>query len=337
MSIQLSKTSKLNENTIASVYSDYLFEGMGRNQKLMHIECDLGLSIVKFDIFKFAEQYPDRFVNVGIAEANAVGFACGLSHQNFIPYVHSFGPFMSRRVADQVFMAGAYSNANVKLIGSDPGIVAAYNGGTHMPFEDIAIMRSIPTIKIVEPADNVSAKALFPLIEKDYGMYYIRLARKNVVDIYEEGTSFEIGKGNILCEGTDVTIFAMGVMLEEALKAVHLLKNENISAKLVDMFTIRPLDRDLIIQSAKETGAIVTCENHSVNGGLGDAVSQVVFEEHIVPVERIGVKEKFGQVGDMDFLKEEYNLTAKDIANAAKVAISKKESVYHEKKNGHFS
>ncbi|MEG1946346.1 MAG: transketolase C-terminal domain-containing protein [Lachnospiraceae bacterium] len=324
MSIKLSKTNEVSDRTLASVYSEYLLEGMARNDKLMHVECDLGLSIVKFDIFTFMEKYPERFVNVGIAEANAVGFACGASHEGFVPYVHSFGPFMSRRVADQVFMAGAYSNANVKIIGSDPGIVAAFNGGTHMPFEDIAIMRSIPEIKIVEIVDDVSARALFPQIEKDYGMYYIRLARKNVPQIYEEGTTFEIGKGNVLKEGTDVTIFATGVMVETGLKAVELLKKDGVSARLVDMFTIRPLDRELVIRSAKETGAIVTAENHSVNGGLGDAVAQVVMEECIVPVERIGVHEKFGQVGDMDFLRAQYGLRAEDIAEAAKVAISKK-------------
>ncbi|MEG1943327.1 MAG: transketolase C-terminal domain-containing protein [Angelakisella sp.] len=312
------------EKTLASVYSSYLMEGMARNDKLMHVECDLGLSLVKFDMFGFMEKYPQRFVNVGIQEANAVGFACGASHEGFVPYVHSFGPFMSRRVADQAFMAGAYSKSNVKMIGSDPGVVAMYNGGTHMPFEDIAIMRAIPEISIVEPADGVSAAALFPQIEKTNGMFYIRLARKNVTNIYESGSEFVLGKGNVLRDGNDVTIIAMGVMLEEALIAAEKLAAQGISARVIDMFTIRPLDRELVIESAKKTGAIVTCENHSVNGGLGDAVTQVVMEDYIVPVERIGVHEKFGQVGDMQFLLEQYGLTANDIVAASKVAIAKK-------------
>lgn len=324
MSVKLSKNNEVSENTLASVYSDYLYEGMGRSDKIMHIDCDLALSLVKFDIMKFLQEYPDRFVDIGIAEANAVGFASGLSHQGFVPFVHSFGTFMSRRVADQVFMSAAYSRANVKLIGSDPGVEAMYNGGTHMPFEDIAIMRSIAEVKIVEITDNVAAKALYPLIEKDYGVYYIRTARKNVESIYEEGTTFEIGKGNVLAEGNDVTIIASGIMVREAQKAVELLKAENINAKLIDMFTIRPLDKELVAQSAAETGAIVTCENHSVNGGLGDAVTQAVLEKHIVPVERIGVHERFGQVGDAEYLKEQYELTASDIVKAAKRAISKK-------------
>lgn len=321
--IKLAKR-ELSEKTLASVYSDYLMDGMARNDKLMHVECDLGLSIVKFDIFKYIELYPERFVNVGIQEANGVGFACGASHAGMMPFVHSFGPFMSRRVADQVFMSGAYSKANVNIIGSDPGVVAMYNGGTHMPFEDIAIMRSIPEIMIVEPADNVAAAAIFPQLEAHVGMTYTRLARKNVVNIYEEGSVFKLGKGNVLRKGTDVTLIAAGVEVEEALKAAELLAAENISAKVIDMFCIRPIDRELVIASAKETGAIVTCENHSVNGGLGDAVTQVVMEECIVPVERIAVHEQFGEVGDMQFLKERFGLDAASIAKAAKAAIAKK-------------
>ncbi|MEG1520306.1 MAG: transketolase C-terminal domain-containing protein [Clostridia bacterium] len=324
MSVKLDKNHEVNQNTLASVYSKYLLDGMARNDKLMHVECDLGLSIVKYDIFEFAKSYPERFVDVGIQEANAVGFACGLSHEGFVPYVHSFGPFASRRVADQVFMAGAYSKSNVKIIGSDPGVVAMYNGGTHMPFEDIAIMRSIPEINIIEPCDNVSAAALFPQVEATYGMFYVRLARKNVTNIYEEGSEFKIGKGNVLVDGKDVTIFASGVMVEESLKAAKLLEQQGVSARIVDMFSIRPLDEELVVKCATETGSIVTAENHSVNGGLGDAVTRVVMDKCIVPVERIGVYEKFGQVGSMDFLKEQYGLNAAAIAKAAITAISKK-------------
>lgn len=315
---------KMNEKTLASTYSDYLMEAMGRDDKIMHVECDLGLSIVKFDMFQFVEKYPDRWINVGIQEANAVGFACGASHTGMKPWVHSFGPFMSRRVADQVFISGAYSKANVNMIGSDPGVVAMYNGGTHMPFEDIAIMRAIPEIVIVEPADNTAATALYRQLEEHQGMTYTRLARTTVTDIYAEGSEFELGKGNVLREGKDVTLIAAGVEVEEALIAAELLEKDGISARVVDMFCIRPIDRDLIIASARETGAIVTCENHSVNGGLGDAVTQVVMEEYIVPVERIGVHEKFGQVGNMGFLKETYGLDGASIAAAAKKAIAKK-------------
>ncbi len=324
MSVKLATTSGKHENTLASVYSNYLYEGLGRTDNIIHVECDLGLSLFKFDMMKFIENYPTRLVNIGIAEANAVCFAAGLSQEGFVTYVHSFGPFMSRRVMDQVFISGAYSKANVKILGTDPGVSAAFNGGTHMPFEDIAVMRVIPEIKIVEFADNIAAKALFPQIEKDYGMYYIRFVRSNVEKVYEEGSTFEIGKGNVLVDGTDVTLIGYGITVAESLKAAKLLAEEGISARVVDMFTIRPLDRDLVIKCAKETGAIVTAENHSVNGGLGDAVSQVVMQEHICPVERVAVFEQFGQTGEMSYLKEEYGLTAEHIVKAAKQAINKK-------------
>jgi transketolase len=325
MGVKLANINETYEDTLASVYSTYLYEGLGRTDDIVHVECDLGLSLFKFDMMNFLENYPTRLINVGIAEANAIGFAAGLSQEGFVSYVHSFGPFMSRRVMDQVFISGAYSKANVKILGTDPGVSAAFNGGTHMPFEDIAVMRAIPEIKIVEITDNVAAKALFPQIEKDYGMYYVRMVRSNVQKVYAEGTTFEIGKGNVLQDGTDVTIIAYGIMVAEALQAAKLLEEQGISARVVDMFTIRPLDRDLVIKSAKETGAIVTAENHSVNGGLGDAVTQVVMEEHLCPVERVAVLERFGQTGEMSFLKEEYGLTAENIVNAAKKAISKKQ------------
>lgn len=208
---------------------------------------------------------------------------------------------------------------------SDPGISATFNGGTHMPFEDTAIIRAMPEILIVEPADNVAARALFPQLENYTGMTYTRLTRSNVMNIYEEGSEFKLGKGNVLREGKDVTLIAAGVEVEEALIAAELLEKDGISAKVIDMFCIRPIDRDLIIASANETGALVTCENHSVNGGLGDAVTQVIMEgKNRVPVERVGSHEKFGQVGDFQFLKEQYGMDAASIAATAKKAISKK-------------
>lgn len=326
MNIILDDYNEKYNNTLASVYSEYLCEALERTKDVVHVECDLGLSLFKMDMPNLLENYPDRMINVGIAEANGVGFASGLSQEGFTPFVHSFAPFMSRRVMDQVFISGAYSKANVKILGSDPGVSAAFNGGTHMPFEDIAIMRVIPEIKIIELTDNVAAKALLPMIEKDRGMYYVRMIRSNVAKIYQEGSTFEIGKGNVLREGDDVTIISYGLMVQESLKAADLLKEKGISARVVDMFTIRPLDKDLVVECAKKTGAIVTAENHSVNGGLGDAVSQVIMEEHICPVHRIAVQEQFGQTGPMPFLMEEYCLTAESIAQAAIKAIESKKT-----------
>lgn len=324
MSVILSKTNAPCATSMARAYFEFLRDGMKENEKLMHVEADLGLSLLKLDSAYIMDKYPFQYVDIGIQEANAVCVGAGLSAMGCIPFVHTFAPFMSRRACDQVFISSAYSKSNVKLIGSDPGVMAAFNGGTHMPFEDIAIMRAIPEMTIVEPADTVIAKEVFKLAAETEGMFYIRFTRKQAAQLYEEGSTFEIGKGNIIKEGSDVSIIACGIMVEEGIKAVEMLAKEGISARLIDMFTIKPIDRDLVVRCAKETGCIVTAENHNVIGGLGDAVTQVVMEECMVPVERVGVQDRFGQVGDVDFLKKEYGLTAENIVAKAKAAIAKK-------------
>ena len=324
MSVILSKTNAPCATSMARAYFEFLRDGMRDNEQLMHVEADLGLSLLKLDSAYIMDKYPFQYVDIGIQEANAVCVAAGLSAMGCVPFVHTFAPFMSRRACDQVFISGAYSKSNVKLIGSDPGVMAAFNGGTHMPFEDIAIMRAIPEMTIVEPADTIIAKEVFKLAAETEGMFYIRFTRKQAAQLYEEGSTFEIGKGNIIKEGTDVSIIACGIMVEEGIKAVEMLAKEGISARLIDMFTIKPIDRELVIRCAKETGCIVTAENHNVIGGLGDAVTQVVMEECMVPVERVGVQDRFGQVGDVDFLKKEYGLTAENIVAKAKAAIAKK-------------
>lgn len=324
MGVILSKTNQPCKNSMAKAYYEFLNESMKANENILHVDTDLALSILRMDAMAIKDRYPFQFLDVGIQEANAVGVAAGLSAMGYIPFVHSFASFITRRAYDIVFISGAYSKANVKLIGSDPGVAAAYNGGTHMPFEDIAIMRAIPEMTILEPTDTVIAKELFKEAAKLKGMVYIRFTRKNAAQLYEEGSTFEIGKGNIVKEGKDVTIIASGIMLEEGLKAVELLQAEGTSARLVDMFTIKPVDRELILQCAKETGAIVTAENHNVINGLGAAVAEVVNESYMIPLERIGVQDRFGQVGDVEFLKKEYGLTAENIATKARKAISRK-------------
>lgn len=289
MSVILSKTNAPCATSMARAYFEFLRDGMRDNEQLMHVEADLGLSLLKLDSAYIMDKYPFQYVDIGIQEANAVCVAAGLSAMGCVPFVHTFAPFMSRRACDQVFISGAYSKSNVKLIGSDPGVMAAFNGGTHMPFEDVAIMRAIPEMTIVEPADTIIAKEVFKLAAETEGMFYIRITRKQAAQLYEEGSTFEIGKGNIIKEGTDVSIIACGIMVEEGIKAVEMLAKEGISARLIDMFTIKPIDRELVVRCAKETGCIVTAENHNVIGGLGDAVTQVVMEECMVPVERVGV------------------------------------------------
>jgi transketolase len=253
-----------------------------------------------------------------------IGIAAGLSAVGKIPFAHSFGCFSSRRVCDQIMISCAYAKLNVRIIGSDPGVTAAYNGGTHMPFEDMGVLRSIPQITLIELTDPVMARSIIPQLEDVYGVYYLRMPRKSVIGVYEDGSAFEIGKGNQLTGGDDVTIFASGIMVAEAMKAEAVLKAEGIGARVVDMFTWKPIDHELIARCARETGAFVTAENHNILGGLGAAVAESMVSSCPVPMELVGVEDRFGQVGTEEYLKEAYGLTASHIIEAAKKAISRK-------------
>jgi transketolase len=272
----------------------------------------------------FLKAYPERTFDVGIQEANMIGVAAGLSATGKIPFAHSFAPFASRRCFDQVFLSCGYARLNVRVIGSDPGITAAYNGGTHMPFEDMGLMRLVPDITILEPVDATMLKDLVKQTAVQYGVFYIRLLRKNAIRIYAEGSSFEIGKGVQLKEGMDVTIFATGIMVSESLRAAEILGGQGISARVVNLFTLKPIDRELITQCARETGAIVTAENHNIINGLGSAVAEVLVENTPVPMERIGVKDSFGEVGPVDYLAKRFEMTADDIVKAVKKVMTRK-------------
>ncbi|NLD86887.1 MAG: transketolase family protein, partial [Clostridiales bacterium] len=211
-----------------------------------------------------------------------------------------------------------------KIIGSDPGVTAAYNGGTHMPFEDMGILRCIPEITLVEPADGVQLASIVRQLPSIYGVHYIRLMRKLATGVYEPGSEFEIGKGVLLRPGKDVTIIASGIMVAEALKAAAALANEDIDARVINIFTWKPIDEEIIAAAANETGALVTCENHNIIGGLGSAVAEVLVSVCPKPLERVGINDEFGEVGTEAWLREHFNLTAEAIAAAAKKAIARK-------------
>lgn len=312
------------EKTMAQAYTETLERLLAENPYVMQLEADLAVCLLGEKYKPLRDKYPQRVLNCGIQEANAVGVACGLSAMGRVPFVHSFAPFISRRANDQIFISGCYSGANVRLVGSDPGVMAAYNGGTHMPFEDIGALRSFPGMTILEPSDNSMLRCLMEQLVDAKGMFYLRTARKTMHKIYEGDVKLQIGKGICLLLGEDVTIIASGIMLAEAIKAAQMLKNDGISARVVDMFTIKPLDRELVQRCAAETGAIVTAENHNILGGLGSAVCEVVSETKPVPVERVGIEDSFGQVGDIPYLMQTYGLTAEKIAEKAKKAISRK-------------
>lgn len=321
MSIQVCAEIKKDTMDMRDAYCSSLIRLADGDERIIALDADLmGAMGTK----PFEKKYPERTVDCGIQEANMVGVACGMSAAGKIPFAHTFAPFMTRRACDQIFMSGAYAKMNVKLVGSDPGITAQLNGGTHMPFEDMGIMRLIPEMTVIEPTDVSMLEDLMPQIAAQYGMVYMRLVRKEVQQVYERGSQFTIGKAVHVREGSDATIIASGFCVAEAIRAAALLAQEGISVRILDMFTWKPLDREAILSAAAETGAIVTAENHNVINGLGAAVAEVLVREHPVPVEMVGVQDEFGEVGKLAYLAERFGLKAENIADAVRRVLKRK-------------
>ncbi|MEG0545637.1 MAG: transketolase C-terminal domain-containing protein, partial [Oscillospiraceae bacterium] len=272
----------------------------------------------------FKKAFPNKFIDVGIAESNLMGVAAGLAATGFTVFASSFAMFAAGRAFEQVRNSIAYTNLNVKIGATHAGISVGEDGASHQCCEDIALMRSIPNMIILNPADDIEARLCVMAAAEHEGPVYMRFGRLAVPRVFDENYKFEIGKGNILVEGTDVTIIATGLMVNEAMMAAEALKNEGISARVVNMCTIKPIDRELVIESAKKTGAIVTAEEHSIIGGLGGAVCEVICETVPVPVVRVGVEDVFGKSGPAVELLHIYGLDAKNIAEKAKKAIAMK-------------
>ncbi|HUM84620.1 MAG TPA: transketolase family protein [Lachnospiraceae bacterium] len=274
----------------------------------------------------FAEKYPERFFNIGIAEANMVDIGAGFATCGATSLVHTFAIFAAGRVYDQVRNDVAYPGLNVKVVGSHAGLTVGEDGATHQSLEDISLMRTIPGMTVVVPCDaNETRMATRAILDKT-GPCYLRTGRCAVGSVTDAISSyqFEIGKGAVLAEGNDVTIIACGLMVQEALKAVEILKNDGVSARMIDMHTIKPIDRELIVKAAEETGAIVTAEEHNIIGGLGAAVSEVIGATIPVPIERVGVEDTFGHSGHPDELLKKFGLTPEHIAEAAQKTIKRK-------------
>ena len=254
------------------------------------------------------------------------GVAAGLSEEGFIPFVHSFSAFASRRITDQIFMSGIYARQNVRVVGSDPGLSAGPNGGTHISLEDMGILRSLPGTIILDPCDPVQLNAVVEQSAAKKGIYYIRLMRKSKDQFYEEGTSFEIGRASILKEGEDLSVITCGtVCIREALRAAELLEKDGIHVRIIDMFTVKPLDREAVLKAAAETGAIITLENHNIYNGLGSAVAEVIAESGLsIPFKRMGVPDSVGEVGTLDYLLQKFGMDADAVAGTAKELLARK-------------
>ncbi len=306
-----------------AVYADTLIELAKDDPRIMVLDADL---MKANGTIAFRDVFPDRAINVGVAEANMVSIAAGLASEGKLPFAATFACFASRRAFDQFFISCVYARLPVKLVGTDPGVSAAYNGGTHMPFEDIGIMRMVPGLDIVEPSDPVSLRGLVKALAASPKPGYLRLHRKAVTPIYPEDEAFALGKGKLLREGKDLVIVALGaIMVPEALRASELLAAEGISAAVIDALSVKPIDAKLILEWEEKTGAVLTAENHQISGGLGSAVAELLAENtgrenasgHAVRFVRVGIMDQFGEVGTQDWLQRHFGLTAENIVAKA--------------------
>lgn len=294
-------------------YGEALKKLAANNPNVVVLDADLSGSTKTSEFKKVA---PERFFNVGIAEQNLIGTAAGLAIAGKIPFASSFAMFAAGRAFEIIRNSVAYPKLNVKIAATHAGLTVGEDGASHQAIEDISLMRSIPNMTVINPCDSVEAEQAVLRAAEMVGPVYIRLGRMAVEDVNDKDYEFEIGKGVELKNGTDVTIIATGIMVQESLKAAEKLKEQGIDAKVINIHTIKPIDKNLIINAAKETNAIVTAEEHSIIGGLGSAVLETLSETYPVPVKRVGVMDTFGESGQPKDLLEKYNLTNKAIAAA---------------------
>lgn len=295
---------------------------IGKDERIVALDADVSTCTMSV---LFGEKYPERFFNCGIAEENMIGMAAGISTFGMVPFVHAFAMFMAGRGYDQIRNSICYPGLNVKCVGTHAGLSVGEDGATHQCIEDIAMMRAIPGMTVICPADGFETAAATKAIAKHAGPVYLRLGRlalETVTDV--PGYEFQVGKAVELVPGRDVTLIAVGLMVHEALEAARLLAAEGISSRVLDMHTIKPLDEAAVLAAARETGCIVTAEEHTILGGLGSAVAEVVSSCCPVPVIRVGVRDCFGRSGNAQKLLEMYHLKAPDIVDAAKRAIARK-------------
>ena len=314
----------MHENTeMRAVMASLIGQAMDRDDDVMILDADLAGANGNAALYK---KKPERCLNVGVAECNMASVAAGLASYGFKPFIYTFAPFATRRICDQIAVSIVYAGMNVKIVGSDPGLSAAYNGGTHMTMEDVGVMRSLPGMTIFEPTDGDQLAKAFPHILAHEGPMYIRLHRKTPQATFFAGGDyvFRPGKADVLRSGGDVTLFATGVLVKEAVDAAEVLAAQGVSAEVVNIHTIKPVDAGGVVESVRRTGCAVTCENHNIIGGMGSAVAEALAARHPAPVEFVGMKDAFSEVGQMNPLIKKYGMDAEAIAAAALAAIRRK-------------
>lgn len=303
-----------------AVYAECLAALMTEDRHVCVLDADLSKASGTRGLY---ERFPDQMFDCGVAEQNMASIAAGLASYGFKPYIESFTPFATRRICDQIAISISYAKSNVKIVGTDPGISAELNGGTHMSMEDIGVLRSIPGVVIFEPVDDIQLRAAMPVINAYDGPVYIRLFRKELPRVFGEDYKFDLFKADTLREGSDLTVFVSGMLTHDVLTAAEQLAADGISCEVVNVHTIKPIDHESVIAAAKKTGAVLTVENHNVIGGLHSAVLEALAEEKL-PVCAVGVQDRFGEVGKLPYLREAMGLTVENIVATAKKAVALK-------------
>ena len=303
-----------------AVYAACLAEMMEKDKHVCVLDADLSKAS---GTIKLYQQFPEQMFDCGVAEQNMASIAAGLSSYGFKPWIESFTPFATRRICDQIAISISYAKRNVKIVGTDPGISAQLNGGTHMSMEDIGVIRSIPGMVIFEPVDEVQLRAAMPVLNDYDGPVYVRLFRKEQPVIFNDDYKFDLFKADTIKEGKDLTIFVSGMLTADVVEAAKQLAAEGIDAEVINIHTIKPIDRETVIASARKTGAVLTVENHNVIGGLQSAVLEALAAEKI-PVCAVGVEDRFGEVGKLPYLREVMGLTVENIVAGARKALSLK-------------
>lgn len=309
--------SDIKKISTRKAYGKALVELGKKNENIVVFDADLSKSTMTAD---FGKEFPGRFFNAGIAEANMMGMAAGMAMSGKVAFASTFAMFAAGRAYEIIRNSIAYPDANVKICATHAGITVGEDGASHQCIEDLALMRVIPGMTVIHPADATSTSKLIEQVAEMDGPCYVRLGRLDIPVIYDKNANIEIGKGVIVREGHDHTVIACGLMVNEALTAAEKLEKEGISVRVIDMHTIKPLDSDIIITAAKETGSIITAEEHSVIGGLGSAVAEVLSQNCPVSMKLIGIQDRFGQSGKPALLMEEYNITSNDIVLAVREA-----------------
>ena len=304
-------------------YGQALVEVGRENPNVVVLDCDLSKST---NTNMFAKEFPQRFINMGIAEANMVATAAGLAASGKIPFASTFAVFATGRAWEQARMSVGYTKLNVKIAATHAGITVGEDGASHQANEDIAIMRAIPNFTIIVPADGVETRKAVHAAAKHPGPTYIRLGRADVPILYDDDYEFRVGKAHVLREGSDVSLFACGGMVSESLNAAELLASEGVSAEVVNVSTIKPLDRETVLASVRKTGAAVSAEEHTIVGGLGGALAELLCEEYPIPMRRVGLEDCFGESGGSSELLCKYCMTGANIADAAREALKRKEA-----------